>query len=93
MAAIVCAGACDLEQLHAHLAAHLPDYARPLFLRVQSEIEVTGTFKQKKIDLVQDGFNPAATPDPIYFNDPHSRGFVRLDPALYQRIERGEVRL
>ena len=93
MAAIVCGGACDLKQLHEHLAVRLPEYARPLFLRVQREIEVTGTFKQKKIDLVKDGFNPAATVDPIYFNDPQSRGFVRLDPALYERIQRGEVRL
>ncbi len=93
MAAIVCSGTCDLSALHAHLVARLPDYARPLFLRVQSEIDVTGTFKQKKVDLVKDGFNPAATHDPIYFNDPQTQTFVRLDPALYQSIERGEVRL
>ena len=52
---------------------NLPDYARPLFLRIQSEIEVTGTFKQKKIDLVREGFDPAATSDPIYFNDPQAQ--------------------
>ena len=93
MAAIVCDGLCDLGALHAHLAANLPDYARPLFLRVQSQIEVTGTFKQKKGDLVRQGFNPAATSDPIYFNDAAAKAFVRLDPALYRSIESGEVRL
>jgi fatty-acyl-CoA synthase len=93
MAAIVCEGACDLAGLHAHLCANLPEYARPLFLRVQPQIEVTGTFKQKKLDLVREGFNPAATGDPIFFNDPQARAFVPLDAALYGRIERGEVRL
>jgi fatty-acyl-CoA synthase len=93
MVAIVCENNCDLAALHAHLVAHLPEYARPLFLRVQNEIEVTGTFKQKKVDLVQQGFNPAAISDPIYFNDPQSRSFVRLDPTLYQRIESGQVRV
>jgi len=93
MAAIVCNGACNLTDLHAHLAANLPDYARPLFLRVQSEIDVTGTFKQKKVELVKEGFDPSQIADPIYFNDPQSRCFVRLDPALYERIEKGEVRL
>jgi fatty-acyl-CoA synthase len=93
MAAVVCEGACDLAGLHAYLCANLPEYARPLFLRVQPQIEVTGTFKQKKIDLVREGFNPAATSDPIFFNDPQSRAFVPLDPALYSKIERGEVRL
>jgi fatty-acyl-CoA synthase len=93
MAAIVCDGQCDLGALHAHLAANLPDYARPMFLRVQTEIDVTGTFKQKKVDLVRQGFNPAATSDAIYFNDPVIGAFVPLDMGLYRRIESGEVRL
>jgi len=92
MAAIVCDGACDLAALHAHLRAALPDYARPLFLRIQTELEVTTTFKQKKLDLVKDGFNPAATSDPIYFNDPRSRAFTRMDKTLYSWIEQGDVR-
>jgi fatty-acyl-CoA synthase len=54
---------------------------------------VTGTFKQTKVDLVRQGFNPAATSDPIYFNDPAAQAFVPLDAALYRRIESGEVRL
>ena len=93
MAAIVCERECDLAGLHAHLCATLPEYARPLFLRIQSEIEVTSTFKQRKLDLVKDGFNPASTDDAIYFNDPQARAFVRMDAALYGRLERGEIRL
>jgi fatty-acyl-CoA synthase len=93
MAAITCKGPCDLTALHAHLSKDLPDYARPVFVRVQSELDVTSTFKQKKIDLVREGFNPAAIKDPIYFNDPAAKAFVRLDAALYARIESGDVRL
>jgi fatty-acyl-CoA synthase len=93
MAAIVCHGNCDLAALHAHLAKNLPDYARPLFLRIRGELEMTATFKQKKIDLVREGFNPAATRDPIFFNDSRSQAFVRLDADLYRRIESGEMRL
>ena len=95
MAAIVCdrERMCDLTALHAHLNSHLPEYARPLFLRIQNEIEVTGTFKQKKVDLVREGFDPAAISDPVYFNDPQARAFVRLDPTLYQRIGSGQVRV
>jgi fatty-acyl-CoA synthase len=93
MASIVCDGDCDLAALHAHLSAHLPDYARPLFLRIQREIEVTGTFKQRKIDLVKQGFDPATVTDPLYFNDPLAQAFVPLDVALHARIESGEIRL
>ena len=56
-------------------------------------IEVTATFKQTKMDLVRQGFNPATTTDPIYFNDPQTHAFVPLDAALYRRIESGEMRL
>lgn len=95
MAALVCDNnnMCDLADLHVHLNAHLPEYARPLFLRFQKDIDVTSTFKQKKIDLVRQGFDPAASNDPIYFNDPQLRAFVRLDPMLYQRIAAGQVRM
>jgi fatty-acyl-CoA synthase len=93
MAAVVAEDNLDLTGLRAHLVQRLPDYARPVFLRIRGAIEVTATFKQKKMDLVKQGFDPSATTDAIYFND-HERGaFVRLDPHLYERICAGEVRL
>ena len=56
-------------------------------------IEVTGTFKAKKIDLVAQGFDPAVTSDPLYFNDPAAKAFVPLDAALYATIKAGHTRL
>jgi fatty-acyl-CoA synthase len=93
MAAIVCEGQCDLGALHAHLAANLPPYARPLFLRIQRQLDITGTFKQKKVDLVREGFNPLATKDPIFFSDPQANTYVPLDAAFYLRLENGSIRL
>ena len=61
----------DLAALRDHLVERLPDYARPVFLRLRDDIDVTATFKQRKIDLVKEGFDPVASDDPIYFNDPH----------------------
>lgn len=93
MAAIVCEGDnCDLTALHAHLQKQLPDYARPQFLRVRKNIDVTTTFKQKKIDLAKQGFDPSHSTDPLYFSDPVKRTFVPLDPALYDRIVARQVR-
>src|SRR5262249_52432555 len=93
MAAITCNGACDLPGLYAHLRSNLPEYARPIFVRIQDQLEMTSTFKQKKGDLVRQGFNPKATRDPIYFSDPQSKSCVRIDQGLYQRIENGDIRL
>jgi fatty-acyl-CoA synthase len=36
----------------------LPHYAAPLFVRLSREIEITNTFKYKKVNLVKDGFDP-----------------------------------
>jgi len=93
MAAIVADGALDLAALREHLLRRLPAYARPLFLRVKNSIEITGTFKHKKNGLARDGFDPAATPDAIYFDDPAQQAFVPLDAALHARLVAGAIRL
>jgi len=93
MAALVCSAAFDIGAFERHLAERLPDYARPVFLRVLSEIEVTSTFKPKKHDLVRDGYDPAATTDSIYFNDRSRQSFVPLDGALFKRIQCGQLRV
>ena len=82
-----------LPDLRQHLAQRLPPYARPLFLRLKDGIDVTGTFKHKKSDLIRDGFDPKATPDAIYFDDPAQQAYVRLDPVLHACICAGKLRL
>jgi fatty-acyl-CoA synthase len=93
MAAIVCDDGLDLAALRTYLAAHLPDYARPLFLRIRSEIDKTATFKQRKIHMAKEGFDPAQISDAVFFDDPRAGAYVRLDDLLYGQIVSGEVRL
>ncbi len=93
MAALVTAHEMDLRAFRKHLICRLPAYARPMFLRVRDDIEVTGTFKYSKADLVRQGYDPVATTDVIYFNSPESQSFIRLDKALYDRIQLGQIRL
>jgi fatty-acyl-CoA synthase len=91
MATLVVNGELDLKALRAHLNARLPEYARPLFLRIRNHIEVTATFKYTKTELVRQGCDPAATADPIYFNDLDSAAFVSVDKVLYDRIQTGQI--
>jgi fatty-acyl-CoA synthase len=93
MAAVVVEPGFDFKTFRAYLGAHLPEYARPLFLRLLPELDVTATFKQKKFDLVREGFDPACVADPLYFSDADTRTFVRLTKALYDSIQSGEVRV
>ncbi|HOV04813.1 MAG TPA: long-chain-acyl-CoA synthetase [Kaistiaceae bacterium] len=83
----------DLAALKRHLRQQLPIYARPLFLRVTAAIEATGTFKQRKVNLVKDAFDPERNSDPIFFGAADTDDFVPIDDALYRRIQSGEIRL
>jgi fatty-acyl-CoA synthase len=87
MAAVVAGREFDPAVLHQHLAERLPAYARPLFLRVCTELDKTATFKPKKQDLAREGYDPASTADAIYYNDPAAGRFVRIDADLYGRIQ------
>jgi fatty-acyl-CoA synthase len=93
MAAVVAKDNLDLAALHEHLVRCLPDYARPVFLRIRRDIDVTSTFKQKKLVLVQESFDPTRSEDPIYFNDLRSEAFVRIDTGLYRDINAGKLRV
>jgi fatty-acyl-CoA synthase len=92
MATVVTGDGLDLAAFRTHLVDRLPEYARPVFVRIRSDLEVTATFKHTKSALVRDGYDPAAVGDAIYFNDRERQAFVRLDGLLYDRIQSGHVR-
>jgi fatty-acyl-CoA synthase len=91
MAALEVEDGFDPAAFRAHMAARLPVYARPLFLRLVASLALTETFKQKKQALAQQGFDPAAAKDPLFADC--GAGFVPLDAALYARINSGLIRL
>jgi fatty-acyl-CoA synthase len=93
MATLVTGGTFDLPGLRRHLIERLPAYARPLFLRVRTDFDVTGTFKYAKSDLVREGFDPSTVGDALYFDHPGAQAFVPLGNDLYDQIQNGYVRL
>ena len=93
MAAVVPGTSFDLAELYRHLHDRLPAYAVPLFIRVLSALSLTETFKQKKQDLVRDGFDPSQVSDPLLFRDVSVGSYVALDTVLFAKIASGELRL
>jgi fatty-acyl-CoA synthase len=79
MAAITVTPSFCPKQLHAELAARLPHYARPMFLRICGPLEMTGTFKPIKVKLAGEGIGINALADPIYIDDAQARTYRRLD--------------
>lgn len=93
MASLVTGPDFDLAALAPRLQRELPDYAVPIFLRLQQEMEITGTFKHRKVELVKEGFDPDTISDPIYMFSPQQSQYIPLDKALYDRVCSGEERL
>ncbi|KAI8507857.1 hypothetical protein Bbelb_140970 [Branchiostoma belcheri] len=95
MAAIVLSAGTpvDLTRWYAHIASRLPSYARPLFLRLTTEISVTRTLKQQKMQLVKEGFDPTLIREPLYLRDDAQKTYVPLDLDLYRRIALGKAKL
>jgi len=93
MAALVAEPDLDLAALRAHLVRRLPDYARPLLLRLVSTLEVTETFKPRKQALAAEGWDAARVADPLYVDDRASGRYVVLDEAVAAQIVSGDFRV
>ena len=83
----------DLEGLRAFIAERLPVYARPLFLRFRTELEVTGTFKLRE----DQSWSPKASilsawAIPSISTTAPSAAYARVDEALIAGLESGQIR-
>ncbi|CAH0726566.1 unnamed protein product, partial [Brenthis ino] len=87
-------GTLDLDKLAKDLSRHLPPYARPIFIRVMTSMDMTGTFKMKKTDLQKEGFDPSLVKaDKLYYLDLKQMKYLPLGPEEYQKILKGQIRL
>lgn len=89
MAAITTEGTVGFDTLYDELAAKLPRYAVPLFIRVQKEAETTGTFKYRKVELVEEGFDPRKTTDPVWMLHPDQNAYVELTRDRFESLMSG----
>ena len=81
----------DIQGFTEYVSRELPSYARPVFLRVQRDIEVTGTLKMVKGDLKREAYDIEAVDDPIYVLAPGAETYRPLDADLYAAIAAGEA--
>jgi fatty-acyl-CoA synthase len=93
MSAIVIGNGFDLHEFAEHLSRRLPVYARPVVIRICTSLDSTETFKQKKQELVREGFDPHRVTDPLFFREPKSGEYRPIDATAYARILDGAIRL
>jgi fatty-acyl-CoA synthase len=62
-------------------------------VRLVHALDLTGTFKPRKVELVREGYDPAQVSDPLYVVDARSGAYVPLDRELHAAIAAGGRRL
>lgn len=92
MASLVAERKVELQELFAYLENALPQYARPIFLRITPETEITTTFKYKKVNLVKEGYDPDKVSDALFVVDTASKTYVPLDKTLFKKIAKSEIK-
>ena len=89
MASVRAGEGFDLVAFAAYVREKLAAHQRPYFLRVQTEMELTATFKQKKGEYRSAGFDPSKSSDPLFYLD--GPAYVPIDAGLYEKLARGEI--
>jgi fatty-acyl-CoA synthase len=93
MAALVTGADFSLDEFRRRSREDLPPYAVPLFVRIADHTDLTGTFKMRKFDLVDQGFDPNRVGDPLYFDNPETDRYDKVDMPLFTKIREGQVRI
>ncbi len=79
----------DLESFSSFVNSNLPKYAVPVFVRIQPNIEVTGTFKMVKGDLRKEAYNIDEIADSVYVMKPGESVYTELTSAYVGLIKSG----
>ncbi|KAL1457632.1 hypothetical protein WDU94_007840 [Cyamophila willieti] len=82
----------DVAAVSEGIKKALPSYARPMFIRCLREVEMTGTYKLKKLDLQKEGFDPSVIQDKLSYMSPKGV-YEDLTPEIYKEIVEGKIRL
>lgn len=93
MAAITTDTGFELAHFQKHVAANLPSYAHPLFIRLCDQLETTGTFKMTKEPLIRRGISVSSPAEPVWFNDRQQACFIECDAELLYLVQTGGIPL
>jgi acyl-CoA synthetase (AMP-forming)/AMP-acid ligase II len=95
MAAIVVkeGSSIDFSDLYQYLRKKLPKYAIPVFIRFVPAMEITGTFKQQKVEFRNQGIDLTKIPetDPVFYLKGDT--YVPFTLEEFAKIDVGKVKL
>jgi len=92
MAALHIDAGFDMSAFAGHVKKNLPGYQRPLFVRLLGgDMQTTGTFKHQKVRYRNEGFDPSAIDDELFWFD--GDAYQPLDQAAFDALGRGDLKL
>ncbi|KAF9307182.1 hypothetical protein BGZ74_009888 [Mortierella antarctica] len=91
MAAIVSKEGMDWDKFAKFALKNLPKYSVPIFIRKVPAMEITGTFKQRKVELVNEGMDPSKISDEMLWLDGHS--YKSFKAPEHTRVVSGKAKL
>jgi citronellyl-CoA synthetase len=81
----------DVKGFSVFIEAELPAHARPVFIRLQQQVETTVTFKLVKGALRKEAYHLDQVSEPIYILKPRTNVYQLLDQATYQQVLDGTI--
>jgi len=82
-----------LDHLAEHLDKNLAAHARPVFIRIRREMDMTGTFKLRKTDLMREGIEPSDPDETLHWYDSNLGKYRPLDLETRTALKEGQLRL
>ncbi|KAF9429187.1 hypothetical protein BGZ76_001690 [Entomortierella beljakovae] len=82
-----------VDRLGVYVNKEIPPYAIPRFIRIcEKELEITGTFKNKKVDLKKEGFDLEKVKERLFWWSPQGH-YLPFGPDEDNQIKTGRARL
>ena len=82
----------DLKEMLSCFKKCLPAYSVPVFLRIQQQVETTGTFKYQKNKLKEQAFDPSKTNERLLVCLPGADAYCDVTPKVFTNIQAYQYR-
>jgi len=82
----------DLKEMLNCFKKCLPAYSVPVFLRIQQQVETTGTFKYQKNKLKEQAFDPSKTNERLLVCLPGADAYCDVTPEVFTNIQAYQYR-
>ena len=83
----------EIDDFSKFVVDVLPGYSIPMFIRIRDDLETTGPYKIKKVDLRKEAYIVNTIQDPLNFWDSSMKKYVPFTNSLYQDLMDGKIRI